>query len=484
MKLLSAAFIKQIRASFTQYKTTAVAATLNRILVEAEEGNFIYFAKYFDTFYVKDGAGASDGAVLDFFKTLTDDAAVAENATNQFMKALAHTAGAADQINTKAFGKNFQNTSVVQEAYAAYLQKPLSHGFSVADDAAKLHPNKITFDIAGAADEINTFHVDKPLTDHPDVSEFYEASFRKPRADAFGVTDNDTWYLEKPLFDQVTDTDDYVVLFAKKAADDNVGFSESAAKSLQRGFSDAYDVAEKYVSELHKPFSDQVTGIGDYVFLFTKKAPDNPVGFADSINTKGFSKSSQDVGYFSDQINTVAVGKPLADQPVFSDAINTKSTTKQLTDNVFFTDDVDGAASILDDQEMQFVKNTTDVAGVTDFFIIFKNYYRDFVDSAATNDEIYTEFLKALGDTSFASDVIDFANGKSLINIANTSDKKYVSFSKSTLDSATVSEICVNALTKTRLDLASTTDAGSLRSQGYVDFTYFAEDFVGASRTF
>ena len=31
---------------------------------------------------------------------------------------------------------------------------------------------------------------------------------------------------------------------------------------------------------------------------------------------------------------------------------------------------------------------------------------------------------------------------------------------------------------------ASSTDAGSLRNQGYADFTFFAEDYVGASRTF
>ena len=37
---------------------------------------------------------------------------------------------------------------------------------------------------------------------------------------------------------------------------------------------------------------------------------------------------------------------------------------------------------------------------------------------------------------------------------------------------------------KRPLDTIPITDAGSLRSQGYCDFTYFQEDYVGASRTF
>ena len=482
MKLLSASFVKQIRASFTQYKTVASAATLNRILVEAEEGNFIYFAKYFDTFYVKDGAGASDGAVLDFFKTLTDDAALADNATNQFMKALQNVGVFTDEQFVDFF-KNINDPVGAAEAHAFDVWKPRADAFSIGDDGAKLHPNKITFDGLSTQDD-STISFGKPLTDGSDVSEFYEASFWKPRSDAFGVTDTDSWLLEKPFEDEVISPDDYVVLFTKKAPDDPLTLTETVEKSLSRGFSDAYSIGEAHSLEPGKVLFDQVTGIGDYVFLFTKKAPDNPVGTTDEINTLGVGKNLADTGSLSDQINTIAFAKPLTEAPAAIDEINTKATTKALASSVGVTDDVDGAASILDDQEMQFVKNTTDTASFSDHFIIYKNYYRDFVDSAATDDAIAMAYLKQLSDNAFASDVIDFATGKALYDIANTGDNEYFNLSKPVQNSATVSELCVYALTKARSDLASTTDAGSLRSQGYSDFTYFAEDFVGASRTF
>jgi len=53
-------------------------------------------------------------------------------------------------------------------------------------------------------------------------------------------------------------------------------------------------------------------------------------------------------------------------------------------------------------------------------------------------------------------------------------------------DAPTVSDFLASTVAFARAftETTSATDAGSLRSQGYADFTYFAEDYVGASRTF
>ena len=103
---------------------------------------------------------------------------------------------------------------------------------------------------------------------------------------------------------------------------------------------------------------------------------------------------------------------------------------KTLTNLVTVPADVDGEASVLDDQEMQFIKNTTNIATITEVIALATTFNRAFADSFGVTD----------------GDVLDFGKRPS-----NT---------------------------------ASMTDAGSLRNQGYADFTYFQEDYVGASRTF
>jgi len=57
---------------------------------------------------------------------------------------------------------------------------------------------------------------------------------------------------------------------------------------------------------------------------------------------------------------------------------------KSLSDSVGVTDDVDGEASVLDDQEMQFFKSTSNVANVTESHV--KLAQKVASDSASTSD--------------------------------------------------------------------------------------------------
>jgi len=193
---------------------------------------------------------------------------------------------------------------------------------------------------------------------------------------------------------------------------------------------------------------------------------------------------------------------------------------RNLHDIANVTDDVDGEASILDDQEIQFVKQRTDAAFVSDVLVATFVVIRDFTNAAALSDVITTAFTKNTLDTSLAFDAAQLLTGKHAYDILVTADSASQAFAKHTLDTPLAFD-AVNMLTgkqvydipvttesaskafmrgradttlvgdanfvrpgKGLLETASTTDAGSLRSQGYADFTYFAEDYVGASRTF
>ena len=280
MKIKSAVFLNALNAAFTQLKTKMTTAQIARLKMKAEQGNFLLFSELASTVAAADGVGSVDGALLHFFKTLTDSTALAEDAVLAFNKGLSETIGVAE-ANIMSYGKPLADSAVVAELISKAVPKSFADSFSIAEDAASLELGKI--------------------------------------------------------------------------------FSESPS-----------------VTDVLRP----------------------------------------------------STSKGLSETPALTDAITARALTKALANSVDATDDVDGEASILDDQEMQFVKITTNVATVSEVIAIATTFNRAFADSFGVTD----------------GDVLDFGKRPS-----NT---------------------------------ASMTDAGSLRSQGYCDFTYFQEDYVGASRTF
>ena len=283
MRLKSAVLIDALKVAVTQLRTTMSAAEYQGLKVKIESGNFLIFAEFLDNFVAEDGVGSADGAVLAFFKTLTNDAAAAENATRAFNKAATDGVSLSDaDAITKQFNRPVADTAFVTDPISKLFSTGFADGISAAEDAASLEAGKGLSETPAAADQINTFAFDKGVNEAPVVA---------------------------------------------------------------------------------------------------------------------------------DQVNTFAI-------------------TKLLTDLVDATDDIDGTATTLDDQEVQFTKVTTNTATLADLLTLQVAYTRTFLDASGVTDD----------------DVLNFG--------------------------------------KRPFDTTSFTDAGSLRSQGYCDFTYFVEDYVGASRTF
>lgn len=169
------------------------------------------------------------------------------------------------------------------------------------------------------------------------------------------------------------------------------------------------------------------TGAED-AFVFAMSKPLTDVATIVETVSKAFGRAFADGSAITDN-DVLLVGKVFADPTTMTDAFS-HAHSKVLANIVGVTDDIDAAASILDDQEMQFVKNTTNATAITDLFTRVVAFNRTFTDpTTMTDDE-------------------SWSLGKSIT------------------------------------ELPSVTDAGSLRSHSYCDITFFGEDFVGASRTF
>ena len=193
------------------------------------------------------------------------------------------------------------------------------------------------------------------------------------------------------LFENPKTTDAQVLAFFKTLTDSSIA-TDAAAVSFATARADTTTTTDEKIMSVFKTLAD-VASVTDLASLAPEKFFSDSGTVTDSLifaRSRGFS----DLAYPTDTF---------ASQVAFS---------RSFTDTAYATDDFDGEASILDDQEMQFLKSRTDIASVSDSIIVLK-----------TIPLVLTE-------------------------------------------------------------TPSATDAGSLRSQGFADFTYFAEDFVGASRTF
>lgn len=166
----------------------------------------------------------------------------------------------------------------------------------------------------------------------------------------------------------------------------------------------------------------------------------------------------------SDAISKVFT-KPTSDSFVVSDA-EVKETGKSLSDSV----------STTEAQTADVGKNIADtfvVADAIDLLQIGKNT----TDSASTADAQQFDITKLLTDSVFATDDVD--------GEASIQDDQEMHFFKVKRDSGFASDQEVKLAGKVTNDSASGADSGSLISQNYtVDNSYFAEDYVGDSRTF
>jgi hypothetical protein len=291
------------------------------------------------------------------------------------------------------------------------------------------------------------------------------------------------------LFRYLADDSDVADLYIaefNKAVDDSVGASDAVGfkKEFSRPVADAPAASEQYAATFHMSRTDGFSAADDAAKLHLSRVAVEETYFTDNIDTLSVSKSLADAGLAADNIDTFGVGKLPTDQPEVFDSINAFGTTKQLKDSLFVTDDIDGEASILDDQEVQFVKQRSDAAFIGDSIHINTGNRRRFSHTAATADDVVFSIGRTLSDIPDVSDRINMLTGKHINDIPVAVDTLAFALSRARTDSAFLGDANEAAFNKTLLERASIADAGSLRSQNYSDFTYFAEDYVGASRTF
>lgn len=305
---------------------------------------------------------------------------------------------------------------------------------------------------SGSASDEQTLEITKPQTDSAGTTDSHVFTYTK----IAGATEGQTYcdityfkedYIQGPQVDHITLTDVFSLLI-----------------TYGRNLTEEPALTDAYVYTITKPFTEAMGGTDLSVLLLTKPFSDS-FGATDS--------------------DTLSFAKGVTETPALTDA-RIFDFTKVISEQLFSTDDLDGEASAEDDQEIQFVKTRSDSSALTDNFSKTVTFSRTFTETPAVNDDQSFDVTKPITESPSTSDSFSkvVAFSRSFSDGSSASDIDTLNTGKNLSDNGGIIDSQVVQFTKASSDSGVAADSGSLRSQGYCDFTYFAEDYVGASRTF
>lgn len=150
----------------------------------------------------------------------------------------------------------------------------------------------------------------------------------------------------------------------------------------------------------------------------------------------------------------------------------------------------DSVAITQTDPIFAIAKSLTDSVSMADAITVTLVFIRNFADSTGVSDTRAYSFVKSLVDSVSTTDQLYFAttklltDGVGMIDSFDLNDGATYTFTKALSNVSFATDAVVLTPQKGVNDSVTMDSAGYLRSQGYCDFTYFAEDYVGDSRTF
>ena len=303
--------------------------------------------------------------------------------------------------------------------------------------------NKRPSDTAGATDQIGPFAVGKNLTEQPSITDVPAKTLTTSRDDATSVAESFSPVYGKVFTESLratddldgttTPLDDQEIQFGKFIVQRSFAAENfERTVSYNREFSDSGSVAENAAKSLSKSFSD-VVNAAESIFVTRSRAAADSSGIAeDSVFT--FGKSLSDSG-FSAEDTSLTIGKGLSDSPSVAESIA--------------------------------------------FGIGFS-----LEDNSAAAESLVIAYSTIKSDTAGIAESHVAGFGKVLSDQPAIAESATLSPSKVLSDGGISTDLPVKSIGQTFTDASSANDDGSLRSQGYCDFDYFAEDYVGQSRTF
>lgn len=370
------------------------------------------------------------------FLTLADAFSISESISNELGKVLADSAAFADAIDSFLIGLGKTDQAAFTDA------------------------------------EIRDFS--KVLADSAALSEALTQAFSKVFADTATVTDDRAISVDKPLSDAANVTDDRVNHFTK------VAFSPYAEDYFLEDYTEATDyvyLTEAQTFAIDKVLADtigatdDVNGVlaDDDQTILLIKSLDHVVSILESTAFE-FSRPLDDSFSVSDS-PSLEPGKVFTDDASFVDA-QTFAVSLDKADTVNVSEDI----------VLSFATTADDSANLSDSAALSVGL--TLADAGSFTDASVFAISLAKDETPTISDAFSYAGDKPLSDSASVAESAALQFSSPASDSFSITDANVLNFGLGPSDTATFTDAGSLLNQDYTEAFYFAEDYVGTSRTF
>ena len=338
--------------------------------------------------------------------------------------------------------------------------------------------------------ELGLFLLKHSAFDTANFSEVLGFSITKPFADAGQTSDEVSFAIE--YFREFSDTwaaTDATTLSTTTTRFDTATFNsglELVTLDTTKPFSEspvARDVINSF--DTTKGINQSVV-LGDVSSIATVRLNTDEFSVGEVIQiTNEFYRTKVETPSITDALIS-ATTKPLTDLGTIV-GITSFATTKSLSDLINVTDDLDGEAVIDDDQTMTFVKVTSDLGSFADSVALQLVWQRALSDAGITSDNTTFAVGRPLSDTGVAQDAYSrqVNYSRAFQETSVFSDTTLFAVTYDIADNGYAAETDVKSINKLRSESATLADSGLLVSQGYVDNNdYFAETYVGVSRTF
>ena len=360
----------------------------------------------------------------------TDTTSVLDTNTYSFNKHLndAYNTGNIVENITHSVGKSLTESIILTEVKSLFVNKPLITVSTVTDQSGR-HLSKPFTDTYTSYDAIQPFVVSKFFRDYANP------------IDLVSIPDGSTYSLIKSLRNTISLQD---------------SFNRTA--SYIRSYTDHETILDQLALESNKSLSDR-NALSDSNLLDVTKVLNNSIFNNDSTKLNALKKVN-DNAVFVD-VAQRSIGKYFADYVYTADNTNIRYLGTS-TENAY-------EFISIDDKRIFIInKAFSDKSILTE--TISKNSNKSFTDNYALSDIKTLSAHKHLSDSFIANDTFAKNLNKSLYDVIIVNDNQNITTS--------------HPGSQYQNDITSIEDYGSLYMTDYADITYFAEDYVGESRTF
>jgi hypothetical protein len=313
------------------------------------------------------------------------------------------------------------------------------------------------------------------------------------------VSDNDVINFIKAAFDQVVANDQFQRTLGKSISDavgmnDEADIGDGFEFQFAKTFANVAGVSEAKVFAMIKSLSDAVEIVEAKAFNLERPASDE-FG-VDDASSREFSGAKTD-SFSLDSFVSLEAQPNKSESISVEDAVG-KDAEKPLNDVALPTDDItyDAAKAIADSYLVEDLaalsvdRTAADQFSVESFVSLEPEISKD--DLVSSDDNFLNrEVEKVLFDdaASFFEEVtvaygVDLFDGFGVNDAVGPGDGVEFLFDRSVANVVFADDFSTKLSEKNLGESVSATESGSLISQGYCDLSYFAEDFVGATRTF